>query len=104
MPTYEYACNKCGLEFEVFQSMKDAPLKTCNCGKKGKVSRKIGRGAGLIFKGNGFYETDYKRAPESKKPATEGAPAAPKSDTTAKSDSGTKATKTETKSTTADKK
>lgn len=67
MPTYEYACTECGLEFEVFQSMKDAPLKTCNCGKNGKVNRKIGRGAGLIFKGSGFYETDYKRTAETKK-------------------------------------
>lgn len=61
MPTYEYDCTKCGLQFEVFQSMKDAPLKTCNCGKKGKVRRKIGGGAGLIFKGSGFYITDYKK-------------------------------------------
>jgi predicted nucleic acid-binding Zn ribbon protein len=41
--------------------MKDAPLKVCTCGKKGKVRRKISGGAGLIFKGSGFYETDYKR-------------------------------------------
>ncbi len=61
MPTYEYACEKCGKEFEVFQSMKDDPLKTCQCGKKGKVRRKIGGGAGLIFKGTGFYITDYKK-------------------------------------------
>jgi putative FmdB family regulatory protein len=61
MPTYEYNCLKCGKTFELFQSMKDAPLKTCNCGKKGKVKRLVGRGAGIIFKGTGFYETDYKR-------------------------------------------
>lgn len=60
MPTYEYLCNKCGKEFEVFQSMKDDPLKICTCGKKGQVQRKIGAGAGLIFKGSGFYITDYK--------------------------------------------
>src|SRR3954452_17791439 len=104
MPTYEYACNKCGLEFEVFQSMKDDPLKTCNCGKKGKVTRKIGRGAGLIFKGNGFYETDYKRTAERKKatasentaPAAPSTPASTPSPT--KTESAPKPAKTETKS------
>ncbi|MBK9992060.1 MAG: zinc ribbon domain-containing protein [Verrucomicrobia bacterium] len=61
MPTYEYSCLKCGKEFEAFQPMKDAPLKICTCGKKGKVRRMIGGGAGLIFKGTGFYITDYKK-------------------------------------------
>jgi putative FmdB family regulatory protein len=63
MPTYEYICQKCGKTFEVFQSMKDAPLKTCTCCKNGRVKRLVGRGAGIIFKGSGFYETDYKRGP-----------------------------------------
>jgi len=63
MPTYEYSCQKCGKTFEVFQSMKDAALKTCTCGKKGKVKRLLGRGAGIIFKGSGFYENDYRRHP-----------------------------------------
>jgi putative FmdB family regulatory protein len=63
MPTYEYTCQQCGETFEVFQSMKDAPLKTCPRCKKGRVKRLVGRGAGVIFKGSGFYETDYKRAP-----------------------------------------
>jgi putative FmdB family regulatory protein len=66
MPTYEYVCLKCSKEFEVFQSMKDAPLAVCTCGKKGKVRRKIGGGAGLIFKGTGFYQTDYKRGAAAK--------------------------------------
>ncbi len=61
MPTYEYSCQKCGATFEVFQSMRDAPLEICTCGKKGRVKRLVGRGAGIIFKGSGFYETDYKR-------------------------------------------
>lgn len=65
MPTYEYVCDKCGKEFEVFQSMKDDPLKVCTCGKKGKVRRLIGGGAGLIFKGSGFYITDYKKSSSS---------------------------------------
>lgn len=61
MPTYEYACPKCGHTFEQFQSMQDAPLKKCpNCKKTG-VKRLIGGGAGLIFKGSGFYITDYKK-------------------------------------------
>ena len=67
MPTYEYECPKCGLTFEYFQSMTDEPLKTCihpeGCKHKNarpKVTRLIGRGAGIIFKGSGFYETDYR--------------------------------------------
>jgi putative FmdB family regulatory protein len=67
MPTYEYACQKCGAVFELFQSMKDAPIEVCpkdRCAKarwgKGKVQRQVGTGAGLIFKGSGFYITDYR--------------------------------------------
>ncbi|MBN2301106.1 MAG: zinc ribbon domain-containing protein [Lentisphaerae bacterium] len=59
MPTYEYECLKCGHVFEVFQGMTEDPIKRCpKC--KGKVKRLIGRGAGVIFKGSGFYETDYR--------------------------------------------
>ncbi len=62
MPTYEYACPKCGHQFEAFQSMKDAPLTKCpSCGKTG-IKRLLGTGAGLIFKGSGFYITDYKKS------------------------------------------
>lgn len=58
MPTYEYACPKCGM-FDLFQSMKDAPLVKCpTC--RSKVKRQIGTGAGVIFKGSGFYQTDYR--------------------------------------------
>lgn len=61
MPTYEYECAKCGKTFDVFQSMKDEPLKKCPDKKcKGKVKRLLGTGAGLIFKGSGFYITDYR--------------------------------------------
>ncbi len=60
MPTYEYACDACGHNFEKFQSMKDAPITKCpECGKK-KVRRLIGMGGGIIFKGSGFYQTDYR--------------------------------------------
>lgn len=59
MPTYEYRCQKCRHEFEVFQSMTDDPVGVCPvC--SGPVERKIGAGAGLIFKGSGFYITDYR--------------------------------------------
>lgn len=61
MPTYEYACSKCEKTFEVFQSMKDKPLTKCpDKACKGKVKRLLGTGAGLIFKGSGFYITDYR--------------------------------------------
>lgn len=61
MPTYDYACQGCAHEFEHFQSIKDEPLVKCpKCGKK-KLKRLLGAGAGLIFKGTGFYITDYKK-------------------------------------------
>lgn len=61
MPTYEYACSQCGHEFEAFQSMKDEPLEICPECQRRSVKRKVGGGAGLIFKGSGFYITDYKK-------------------------------------------
>lgn len=61
MPTYEYVCTKCEHEMEAFQSMKDEPLKKCPACKKPALKRKVGGGAGLIFKGSGFYITDYKK-------------------------------------------
>src|SRR3954470_17333661 len=61
MPTYEYACPKCGHQFEQFQSMRDEPLKKCPKCKKTGLKRLVGTGAGLIFKGTGFYITDYKK-------------------------------------------
>ena len=84
MPTYEYACPKCGHAFEQFQSMRDEPLKKCPKCHKAGLKRLVGHGAGLIFKGTGFYITDYKNKPRPKegaeKPATPAAdkkPAAP---------------------------
>ncbi len=71
MPTYEYECEKCHDRFDLFQSMKDEPIKDCpKC--KGPVSRLMGAGSGIIFKGTGFYETDYKR-----KSGTPSAPSTP---------------------------
>ncbi|MGD0614467.1 MAG: zinc ribbon domain-containing protein [Verrucomicrobiota bacterium] len=67
MPTYEYVCSKCGHEFEKFQPIADKPLTVCpkdRCPRKkwghGKVKKEIGAGAGLIFKGSGFYITDHR--------------------------------------------
>jgi putative FmdB family regulatory protein len=74
MPTYEYRCNACKHEFEQFQSMKDKPLRTCPACKKAKLERLIGTGGAIIFKGSGFYQTDYrsegyKKAADADKPA-----------------------------------
>jgi putative FmdB family regulatory protein len=60
MPNYDYECTKCGHKFEVFQSMSDKLLTKCpKCEKK--VKRLIGSGSGIIFKGSGFYATDYRK-------------------------------------------
>ena len=59
MPTYDYECKECGVTFERFQNIKEEPIKKCpECG--GLVRRLIGAGAGVIFKGSGFYATDYR--------------------------------------------
>lgn len=61
MPTYEYECDKCKHKFDAFQSMTAKHLTKCpECG--GKVTRLLGTGAGIIFKGTGFYQTDYKKS------------------------------------------
>ena len=77
MPTYEYKCSACGFEFEKFQSMGDEPLRKCPKCKKAALKRLVGVGAGLIFKGSGFYSTDYRKKPAGK---AEGAEAKPSSD------------------------
>ena len=83
MPTYEYQCLKCKKKFDKLQGMNDPKLKSCiYC--KGKVERLIGGGAGLIFKGSGFYITDYKNkssAGDSKKRASESDSKKPASET-----------------------
>lgn len=61
MPNYDYECQKCGKRFEVFQSMNDAKLTDCpEAGCDGQVKRLLGTGGGIIFKGSGFYQTDYR--------------------------------------------
>lgn len=60
MPTYEYVCDACGHEFEEFQSITAEPLRKCPECKKSRLRRLIGTGAGILFRGSGFYETDYR--------------------------------------------
>lgn len=61
MPTYEYRCACCGHELELFQQMSESPIRKCPECKRLKLKRLMGAGSGIIFKGSGFYETDYKR-------------------------------------------
>jgi putative FmdB family regulatory protein len=94
MPTYDYMCENCEYEFEQFQSITAKPLRKCpKCGKR-ELKRLIGAGAGVIFKGSGFYQTDYrsegyKKAQESEKPSTD--------KDTGKKDSETKTAETKIK-------
>ena len=60
MPTYEYECRACGHKFEKFQSITAAPARTCPRCRKGRVRRLLGMGGALLFKGPGFYATDYR--------------------------------------------
>jgi len=91
MPTYDYVCQACKHEFEEFQSITANPLRKCpSCGKL-KLKRLIGTGAAIIFKGSGFYETDY-RSDSYKKAAK-----AEKDGASSKSSDSDKASKTETK-------
>ncbi|MFZ9837855.1 MAG: FmdB family zinc ribbon protein [Opitutaceae bacterium] len=77
MPTYEYACQKCEHTFEQFQSMRDDPLVRCpKCGKK-SLKRLLGGGSGLIFKGSGFYITDYRKGGAAKSGESKGGEAKP---------------------------
>jgi len=88
MPTYDYSCDACKHEFEVFESISAEPQKKCPKCKKNKLRRLFGAGAGLIFKGSGFYQTDY-RSESYKKAATADKPAETTSST---SDNGSSQT------------
>jgi putative FmdB family regulatory protein len=103
MPTYEYHCEKCGQNFDAFQSMRDEPYKECPkdlCRLPewghGKVKRLLGTGAGLIFKGSGFYTTDY-RSDSYKEAAKKEAPAASSGAEKSATDSGKTSSPAKTK-------
>lgn len=104
MPTYDYECKKCSHTWEAFQPITASPLKKCpQCGKSG-AKRVIGPGAGIIFKGSGFYLTDYrsdsyKKAAEADKKSSEPAKSeSSKSDSGGKSESSGKSTTKTSKS------
>lgn len=78
MPTYDYVCDACGHSFEAFESIKADPQSICPSCKVDKLRRRIGPGAAVIFKGSGFYQTDY-RSDSYKKAAKADQPAAPAS-------------------------
>ena len=83
MPTYEYECSACGHRFEKFQLMKAEPIKECPvC--KGAVRKLISGGGGIIFKGSGFYHTDYKKASSKTKEPSTGAEKKPETSDTPK--------------------
>ena len=80
MPTYEYACNACGHEFELFQNISDKPKRTCpKCGKR-RAKRLISSGGGILFRGSGFHETDYRSDGYKKQALAESKDTSPKSD------------------------
>ena len=103
MPTYEYVCEKCGHQFELFQSMNDKPVKVCPkelCGRKrwgkGKVKRQMGTGGGLILKGEGFYINDY-RSEKYKEAARKDTPSSASSGSSTGGDGKSTPAKTESK-------
>ena len=98
MPTYDYVCKDCDHQWELFQSMKDNPIRKCpSCGKL-KAKRVIGAGAGIIFKGSGFYQTDYRsdsykkdaKADKKAQSSTESKSDSSKSDSSSSADSTSK--------------
>ncbi|MCD4831326.1 MAG: zinc ribbon domain-containing protein [Anaerohalosphaeraceae bacterium] len=98
MPTYEYKCDNCGFEMEKFQTMSAKPLRKCpECGRL-KLKRLIGSGAAVIFKGSGFYETDYRSDSYVKSQKSETTPKTDSNDSK-KSDSKKESTTTEPKKT-----
>lgn len=109
MPTYDYECRDCGKRFEVFQSMNDPRLETCladDC--NGTMKRLIGTGAGIIFKGSGFYQTDYRsdsyRAGAKKDSDSSSSDSKKSSDKSSSSDSGGSSPKTGSSGTSSDNK
>jgi putative FmdB family regulatory protein len=111
MPTYEYVCSKCGHEFEKINSIADQPLAVCPkelCAQKkwgkGKVKRKISTGGGLIFKGSGFYITDYRSENYKESAKKDSAAAKPASEESKPSGGDSKPSGGETKAASSDSK
>ena len=106
MPTYEYECTKCGKVFDLFQPITEAPRrklkkgdpKACKCAAP--VSRRIGSGGGIIFKGSGFYTTDYRSESYKKSATADSSDSSKSKDSTAKSEPGAGATGSTTKEST----
>jgi len=74
LPTYQYECDACGHAFEILQSMLDMKLQECPACGQNSLQRLIGAGSGIIFKGSGFYETDYKKKGPSGKASADSSP------------------------------
>lgn len=97
MPTYDYICEDCGYEFEQFQSITAGPLRKCGeCGKA-SLKRLIGSGSAVIFKGSGFYETDYRSESYKKAEKSEKDAAAPKPESKSKDKKAVKKPKSDSK-------
>jgi putative FmdB family regulatory protein len=98
MPTYEYECQKCGHRFEEFQSIKAEPLRKCpKASCKGKVKRLISSGGGLLFKGSGFYTTDYRSESYKQGAKADKGSESGKKSSDSNGSSSTKSSKSETK-------
>ncbi len=97
MPTYDYVCNACGHALEAFQSINEPVLRKCPRCKKPKLERRIGPGAGILFKGGGFYQTDYRSESYKQGESSEKGDAKPK-DTTPATEPAQSSTSSPTKS------
>jgi len=99
MPTYDYQCEACGHKFEAFQSIKADPIKICPVCNKKKVKRLIGTGGALIFKGSGFYCTDYRDSGGRSSSRSDSSSSSTSSSTSSTSSSSSSETKSESKTT-----
>lgn len=88
MPTYDYLCEACGHELEIFQGINDDPVKKCPECNKNKLKRQFGTGAAIVFKGSGFYQTDYRSDSYKKAAKADQKSSESKSDSGSKKDSG----------------
>ncbi len=104
MPTYDYVCEACDHEFELFQRITEDPIKKCPECSKSKLRRLFGTGAAVVFKGSGFYQTDYrsdsyKKGADAAKKKSESKSASKKSDSSSKSGDSTSKSKADSSST-----